>query len=171
MRGTAPSHWQQGSTQRGQLVVMGVPTTAMIFPDLDAFARSCAMDSNSSWETGSRVGIAPARFPRCIALAIPSCRRCRLFFSTSVGDFHCGLRGFDRKAIQGLNLRTTGMEFASGDVVKASLAELELPKFRPRYRPTPQPAAAPTQLAGRLAPPRFLLMFAPGRCSSIRDSR
>lgn len=86
----------------------------------------------------------------------------RMFFPTSVGDFHCGLRGFDRKAMQGLNLRTTGMEFASEMVVKASLAKLRI-------------AEVPTTLSpdGRSRPPhlrswrdgwrhlRFLLMFAP----------
>ncbi|MBI2750889.1 MAG: glycosyltransferase family 2 protein [Burkholderiales bacterium] len=46
----------------------------------------------------------------------------RLLFGTRVGDFHCGLRGFDRDAVQSLGLRTRGMEFASELVVKAALA-------------------------------------------------
>jgi len=46
----------------------------------------------------------------------------RLFFRAPVGDFHCGLRGFDRLAITGLGLRTKGMEFASEMIVKAALA-------------------------------------------------
>jgi hypothetical protein len=46
----------------------------------------------------------------------------RLLFRTRVGDFHCGLRGFDRGAVLALGLRTTGMEFASELVVKAALA-------------------------------------------------
>jgi glycosyltransferase involved in cell wall biosynthesis len=37
----------------------------------------------------------------------------KLFFKIPVNDFHCGIRGFHRKAILDLNLRTTGMEFAS----------------------------------------------------------
>ncbi|MGD2058073.1 MAG: glycosyltransferase family 2 protein [Anaerolineales bacterium] len=45
----------------------------------------------------------------------------RLFFQSPVGDFHCGLRGFKKEAIEKLNLRTTGMEFASEMIVKASL--------------------------------------------------
>ena len=44
----------------------------------------------------------------------------RLFFDCPVGDFHCGLRAFRREAIEGLQLRTTGMEFASEMVVKAT---------------------------------------------------
>ena len=46
----------------------------------------------------------------------------RLFFGARVGDFHCGLRGFDRDAVVALDLRTPGMEFASELVVKAALA-------------------------------------------------
>jgi hypothetical protein len=50
----------------------------------------------------------------------------RLFFRSPVGDFHCGLRGFSRDAIIGLDLRTSGMEFASEMVVKATLAGLRI---------------------------------------------
>src|SRR5262245_66664938 len=45
----------------------------------------------------------------------------RLFFKSPCGDFHCGLRGFSKDAILRLDLRTTGMEFASEMVVKATL--------------------------------------------------
>jgi glycosyltransferase involved in cell wall biosynthesis len=48
----------------------------------------------------------------------------RVFFRSGIRDFHCGLRGFDREAILGLDLRTTGMEFASEMVVKATLHRL-----------------------------------------------
>jgi len=46
----------------------------------------------------------------------------RLFFSSHIGDFHCGLRGVDRAAALQLGLRSPGMEFASEMVVKATLA-------------------------------------------------
>ncbi|BAT57566.1 undecaprenyl-phosphate 4-deoxy-4-formamido-L-arabinose transferase [Variibacter gotjawalensis] len=46
----------------------------------------------------------------------------RLFFKVPVGDFHCGLRGFNTERIRALRLLTTGMEFASEMVVKCSLA-------------------------------------------------
>jgi glycosyltransferase involved in cell wall biosynthesis len=48
----------------------------------------------------------------------------RLFFKTPCHDFHCGLRGFTRSAYERMGLRTTGMEFASEMVVKASLLKL-----------------------------------------------
>lgn len=86
----------------------------------------------------------------------------RLFFRSPVNDFHCGLRGFRRAAILQLNLRTTGMEFASEMVVKATLHGLRM-------------AEVPTTLApaGRSRPPhlrswrdgwrhlRFLLLYSP----------
>src|SRR5262249_54613209 len=50
----------------------------------------------------------------------------RLFFKAQIGDFHCGLRGFSKAAYDRLRLRTTGMEFASEMVVKASLLELRM---------------------------------------------
>jgi glycosyltransferase involved in cell wall biosynthesis len=50
----------------------------------------------------------------------------RLFFNCPVGDFHCGLRAFRRAAIEQLQLRTTGMEFASEMVVKATLFHLRI---------------------------------------------
>jgi hypothetical protein len=50
----------------------------------------------------------------------------RALFGSPVGDFHCGIRGFEKQAILDLRLRASGMEFASEMVVKASLAKLEI---------------------------------------------
>ena len=86
----------------------------------------------------------------------------RLFFKIPARDFHCGIRAFRRDAMLGLDLRTTGMEFASEMVVKSSLAGLKL-------------AEVPTTLSpdGRSRAPhlrtwrdgwrhlRFLLLYSP----------
>lgn len=86
----------------------------------------------------------------------------RLFFRSPIRDFHCGMRGFRRDAILGLELRTTGMEFASEMVAKAALRRLRVTEV-------------PTTLAkdGRSRPPhlrswrdgwrhlRFLLLYSP----------
>ena len=86
----------------------------------------------------------------------------RQFYGSPIGDFHCGLRGFDRAAIMALGLTTSGMEFASEMVVKATLQKLKI-------------AEVPTSLSldGRSRPPhlrswrdgwrhlRFLLLFSP----------
>ena len=50
----------------------------------------------------------------------------RLFFHSPVRDFYCGLRGFRKDAYQRMALRTTGMEFATEMVVKATLLELRI---------------------------------------------
>src|ERR1700678_1411823 len=86
----------------------------------------------------------------------------QIFFKIPVRDFHCGLRAFRRNSILALNLRTTGMEFASEMVVKSSLAGLRMTEV-------------PTTLSpdGRSRPPhlrswrdgwrhlRFLLLYSP----------
>jgi hypothetical protein len=86
----------------------------------------------------------------------------KLFFRTVPSDFHCGLRGFEREAIRELNLRTTGMEFASEMLVKATLAGLRVSEVPTTLKPD-----------GRSRPPhlrsfrdgwrhlRFLLLFSP----------
>lgn len=43
-----------------------------------------------------------------------------VLFRTGAGDSHCGMRGFTRAAFDQMDLRTTGMEFASEFIIKAS---------------------------------------------------
>ena len=50
----------------------------------------------------------------------------RLFYKSDIRDFHCGLRGYDREAFLRLDLRTTGMEYASEMVVMAQLHHLKI---------------------------------------------
>ncbi len=50
----------------------------------------------------------------------------RLFFKSSIKDFHCGLRGYKRESIMKLNLKTTGMEYASEMVVMSELNHLKI---------------------------------------------
>jgi glycosyltransferase involved in cell wall biosynthesis len=50
----------------------------------------------------------------------------RLFFHIPLGDFHCGLRGLSKSAFEKLELRTTGMEYASEMIVQASLSGLRM---------------------------------------------
>jgi glycosyltransferase involved in cell wall biosynthesis len=50
----------------------------------------------------------------------------RLFFKTPIRDFHCGLRGFSRDAYERMQPQTTGMEFASEMVMKASIQQMRV---------------------------------------------
>jgi len=43
-----------------------------------------------------------------------------LFFHARIGDSHCGMRGFTRAIYDRMDLRSTGMEFASEFVIKAT---------------------------------------------------
>ncbi|MDQ1509628.1 MAG: hypothetical protein QOG50_1472 [Actinomycetota bacterium] len=86
----------------------------------------------------------------------------RLFFHTSVRDFHCGMRGFRKDAILGLGLRSGGMEFASEMVVKASLADLRISEVPTTLRPDGR-SRAPHLRSFRdgWRHLRFLLLFCP----------
>ena len=50
----------------------------------------------------------------------------RIFYNSKIGDFHCGLRGYNTKKMRELKLKTTGMEYASEMVVKAELNGLKI---------------------------------------------
>jgi glycosyltransferase involved in cell wall biosynthesis len=58
-----------------------------------------------------------------------------LFFRTGVRDAHCGMRGFRRDVLPLLDLRATGMEFASEMVIRASKEGLDIREFPIRYAP------------------------------------
>jgi glycosyltransferase involved in cell wall biosynthesis len=50
----------------------------------------------------------------------------RILFRCPISDFHCGLRGYTLDAFRRMDLRTTGMEFASEMVIKATLLQLRI---------------------------------------------
>jgi len=57
----------------------------------------------------------------------------RLFFGTTVSDSHCGMRAISREALDKLNLRTIGMEFASEMIVKAVKNNLKIKQLPIEY--------------------------------------
>jgi hypothetical protein len=57
------------------------------------------------------------------------------FFRTGVKDAHCGMRALRADVLPRLDLRTTGMEFASEMVIRAAKAELEVRQFPIEYHP------------------------------------
>ncbi len=58
-----------------------------------------------------------------------------LLFRTGVDDAHCGMRAFRRDVLPQLDLRTTGMEFASEMVIRAAKEKLRLAQFDIEYHP------------------------------------
>ena len=58
-----------------------------------------------------------------------------LFFRTGVNDAHCGMRALRREVLPRLDLRTTGMEFASEMVIRAAKENLRIAEFPIEYHP------------------------------------
>lgn len=86
----------------------------------------------------------------------------RLFFRTPIRDFHCGLRAFSRDAYDRMELKTTGMEFASEMVMKASLFGMKMAEvpitLHPDGRSRP-PHLRPWRDGWRHL--RFMLIYSP----------
>jgi glycosyltransferase involved in cell wall biosynthesis len=58
-----------------------------------------------------------------------------LFFRTGVSDAHCGMRALRRDVLPRLDLRATGMEFASEMVIRAAKERLDIREFPIHYLP------------------------------------
>ena len=150
---------------RGRYVIMGDADDSYDFSALGPFIEKLRKGNDLVMGNRFRGGIAPGAMPalhRYLGNPVLSGLG-RLFFRCPVGDFHCGLRGFSREGFGRMKLQTTGMEFASEMVVKATLLGLRI-------------AEVPTTLSpdGRSRPPhlrswrdgwrhlRFMLLFSPG---------
>ena len=116
------------SAARGRYVVMADADQSYDFAQADAYLQKLRDGYDLVMGNRFQGGIAPGAMPalhRYLGNPVLSGLG-RLFFATPVGDFHAGMRGFRRDAILGLDLRTTGMEFASEMIVRASLAGLRI---------------------------------------------
>jgi glycosyltransferase involved in cell wall biosynthesis len=148
----------------GKYVIMGDADDSYDFTNLMPFVAELRKGADLVMGNRFRGGIAPGAMPplhKYLGNPVLSFIG-RLFFRSKIGDFHCGLRGFNRDSVLALNLQATGMEFASEMVVKATLAGQDVTEV-------------PTTLAkdGRSRPPhlhtwrdgwrhlRFLLLYSP----------
>lgn len=153
------------SAARGKYVIMGDADDSYDFTNLAPFVQK--LREGYDLVMGNRFdgGIQPGAMPplhKYLGNPVLTGIARVLYWNPPCGDFHCGLRGFNRAAIMKLDLRTTGMEFASEMVVKAALHQLSI-------------AEVPTKLSpdGRSRPPhlrswrdgwrhlRFLLLYSP----------
>jgi glycosyltransferase involved in cell wall biosynthesis len=149
---------------RGRFVIMGDSDDSYDFSALGGFVEKLREGHQLVMGNRFQGGILPGAMPplhRYLGNPVLTTIG-RLFFRSPCGDFHCGLRGFDRDAILALDLQAPGMEFASEMVVKATTRKLRITEV-------------PTTLApdGRSRPPhlrswrdgwrhlRFLLLFSP----------
>ncbi len=110
----------------GRWVIMGDADDSYDFSDISRFIEK--LRAGDDLVMGCRLPsgggtIAPGAMPfknRWLGNPVLS-NLGRLFFKTPIRDFHCGLRGFTRAAYDRMHPKTTGMEFASEMVMKASL--------------------------------------------------
>ncbi len=116
---------------RGKWIIMGDSDDSYDFSDLDGFVEN--LRAGFDLVMGCRMPrgggtLMPGAMPwkhRWIGNPFLSFIG-RLFFSSPVTDFHCGLRGFTRDAYEKMDLKTTGMEFASEMVIKATLRNMRI---------------------------------------------
>ncbi len=152
------------SAARGKYIIMGDADASYDFGRLEPFMEKLRAGYDLVMGNRFRGGIERGAMPALHkylgnpVLTIIG----RLLFRSPAGDFHCGLRAFRRDSILKLNLRTTGMEFASEMIVKATLNNMRI-------------AEVPTTLSpdGRSRPPhlrswrdgwrhlRFMLLYSP----------
>lgn len=149
---------------RGTYVIMGDADDSYDFANLDAFVAELRKGRALVMGNRFKGGVAPGAMPwhhKYIGNPMLSFLG-KLFFRTEASDFHCGLRGFNRKAILNLGLRTTGMEFASEMLVKATLSGLPIAEVPTTLKPdgrTRAPHLRSFRDGWRHL--RFLLLFSP----------
>jgi glycosyltransferase involved in cell wall biosynthesis len=149
---------------KGKYVIMGDSDDSYDFSNLGLFVQELRAGKDLVMGNRFKGGIEPGAMPflhKYLGNPVLSFIG-RLFFNCPVRDFHCGLRGFRQDIVSLLDLKTTGMEFASEMVVKATLFKLNI-------------VEVPTTLKkdGRSRPPhlrtwrdgwrhlRFLLIYSP----------
>jgi hypothetical protein len=149
---------------RGQYIVMADADASYDFRSIYPFVEKLRAGYDLVMGNRFQGGIQPHAMPwthRWIGNPILS-RIGRVFFGGSVGDFHCGLRAFRRVAYEQMDLHTTGMEFASEMVIRASLNGLrvtELPTVLYRDGRSHRPHLRPWRDGWRHL--RFMLLFSP----------
>jgi glycosyltransferase involved in cell wall biosynthesis len=163
-RGYGAALFSATQAARGKYVIMGDSDDSYDFSGLMPFLQKLREGYDLVMGNRFRGGISPGAMPwknRWIGNPFLSGVG-RLLFKCPVGDFHCGLRGYSLTAFRQMDLRTTGMEFASEMVIKSTLMGLRI-------------AEVPTTLSpdGRSRPPhlrpwrdgwrhlRFMLLYSP----------
>ncbi len=152
------------SAARGRYVILGDSDDSYDFSDLGALLERLRAGDALVMGNRFRGTILPGAMPplhRFFGNPVLSAIG-RLFFHAPVGDFHCGLRGVNRAAYGVMAPNTSGMEYASEMVIKATLAGLPISEVPIVLHPD-----------GRSRPPhlrswrdgwrhlRFMLLFSP----------
>jgi glycosyltransferase involved in cell wall biosynthesis len=112
----------------GKYIVMGDSDDSYDFGQIPSFVAALQEGADLAMGNRFRGGIEKNAMPALHQyLGNPLLSRVgRLFFHSPVGDFYCGIRAFRKDAYERMGLRTTGMEFATEMVVKATLLNLRI---------------------------------------------
>ena len=124
------------SAARGRYILMGDADDTYDFAEIGRFIGP--LEDGADLVMGNRMNnIHPGAMPwlhRYVGNPVLT-GVLNLFFRTGVSDAHCGMRAFRRDLLPKLNLRTTGMEFASEHVIRSSKLQLDIREIDIDYHP------------------------------------
>ena len=128
--------WRDSPWLGESIVLMADADLTYDFAELPRFLRE--LDDGADMVVGNRMhNIHPGAMPwhhRYIGNPLLS-GFLNVLFKTGVDDAHCGMRALRREVLERLDLRTTGMEFASEMVIRAAKEKLDIRQFDIEYRP------------------------------------
>jgi hypothetical protein len=136
VRGYGSAYLAGFAAARGSYILMADADLTYDFNEIPRFLAT--LEAGADMIIGDRMqNIQPGAMPwhhRYIGNPLLS-RLLNLLFHTGVNDAHCGMRAFRREHLQRLDLRTSGMEFASEMVVRAAKAGLDIHQLPIEYHP------------------------------------
>jgi glycosyltransferase involved in cell wall biosynthesis len=135
-RGYGSAYLAGFAASKGRYIVMADADLTYDFNEIPRFVS--ALDEGAEMVIGDRMdNIHPGAMPwlhRYVGNPILT-GLLNLFFRTGINDAHCGMRALRRDVLPRLDLRTTGMEFASEMVIRASKENLKIAEFPIEYHP------------------------------------
>jgi glycosyltransferase involved in cell wall biosynthesis len=135
-RGYGSAYLAGFAAARGKYIVMADADLTYDFNEIPRFVAE--LEGGAELVMGDRMdNIQPGAMPwlhRYIGNPILT-GLLNLFFRTGVKDAHCGMRALRTDVLPRLDLRTTGMEFASEMVIRASKEKLRIAEFPIEYHP------------------------------------
>ena len=135
-RGYGSAYLAGFAASTGRYIVMADADLTYDFNDIPRFVA--ALEEGAEMVIGDRMdNIRPGAMPwlhRYVGNPLLS-GLLNLFFRTGIKDAHCGMRALRRDVLPRLDLRTTGMEFASEMVIRASKENLKIAEFPIEYHP------------------------------------
>ena len=113
---------------RGRYIIMGDSDDSYDFAEMGALVQKLREGYDLVMGNRFRGGIEPGAMPPLHRyFGNPGLTMIgRVFFKSRCRDFYCGQRGFSRVAVEKMDLRATGMEFALEMVVKATMMGLRV---------------------------------------------